>query len=1198
MALLELVIGKISISTEKETGGIIIPIGMTEIKSYRVSLINFCLKKKMYQPTEILADLEICMVDGLDTEWKPVDRKTLEKLFKHKKVSLYELEHDKNHGQNVERKVIDVIGEDYYVHEVLPCYKPDSMVVKLKIYSLDKLLTVSRYCSTWTAKKLSEHILASELPNYKVPYDTGKHLEWDSSQMKHLLKNHQEHIFPYLVQYNESFYDMLIRTCNRWGEYVYWEDGKLRIGYNGDEGKAKQIKDFYSISYHDYAAVHPVSADGTYAAEAPYDNNVLNSNVAKNGFAKVFGTIKNMADLEDGADYYWLGKVGQVLTNNKSIMNFLFDSAVNDLLAWAQQDALVSQYNDDHNADYFKKKKKYISMLDEQYDNGKKTLNQFSEFEPIVDAKHYAKVLAGEMLAEQNTIDIDYDTTWPGLKLGNIIDVNDDKYIVTEISAEKRESSLVFRVIATAKDDDDALFYPTMIPSGHIRTSGPQVGIVVDVQDPTRKNRVRLKYPWQFKTTLEKITASDLKGHDVSDATPWLLYASSSGPAGAGVHGRHYLAEKVLVNFANNNVERPFVVGAVSTATPGSLKTGSAVLQAPNGEYVKVHEGSGKGATAFMANFTPGLSLVNGFIDFPDFFGDNEMSKAFEGGVDIGDRYGIWKISGSTDKRAINISSPWGTVSVNAFTGISINAPNGNVSIKGKNVSIEAGNNLTLTSGTNIRNKFISSYGDGGFNITTFMYDVAEMAAKKLASMVESIIDLSLIRSLIEVYWRPQEGALSIQSNRYLKLSAGGAKAGYPDAAYLDPKKKAKEAIEQSGVLKMGPTMDELLSKVPLIVEKMMTKYNENYKACVTKKSEFVKTINLLRDVSNNWGSDICLEYKDLKGIFWDPKTEKITDADLGFTDNCKSDSIDDVNLAEVSDARDIPINCSKDDLDKERAEILEQRKKRKADVVKMANALLKCIAKLRTEPQKLGDLTAYGIGRHIRKAPTGYMDAFKKAVSAEMCKNTTFYKLVSEEGVIKDARANLTMNALNGFDFHKKALIRQIAMNLIDGWGMKSGKAMPASDTELENDDKWNDYVSGLEFTKPLTQSGNFLDAVVAAFDPSSLNLATPIKEYYSWGNAKAGQILFGTGSTLCMNSNGNITQLDASDNQGKLSKALLNEKEQGEYDSLNSQVQKSLRKLGGNAGNNNDIVQEYDPDSDNQDEDNNNIIDNNIII
>ena len=31
-------------------------------------------------------------------------------------------------------------------------------------------------------------------------------------------------------------------------------------------------------------------------------------------------------------------------------MNFLFDSAVNDLLAWAQQDALVRQYNDDNNA--------------------------------------------------------------------------------------------------------------------------------------------------------------------------------------------------------------------------------------------------------------------------------------------------------------------------------------------------------------------------------------------------------------------------------------------------------------------------------------------------------------------------------------------------------------------------------------------------------------------------------------------------------------------------------------------------------------------------------------------------------------------------------------------------------------------------------------------------------------------------------
>ena len=45
----------------------------------------------------------------------------------------------------------------------------------------------------------------------------------------------------------------------------------------------------------------------------------------------------------------------------------------------------------------------------------------------------------------------------------------------------------------------------------------------------------------------------------------------------------------------------------------------------------------------------------------------------------------------------------------NAFTGITISAPNGDVSITGKNVSIRAGNNLTLESGTNVNYKLWKS---------------------------------------------------------------------------------------------------------------------------------------------------------------------------------------------------------------------------------------------------------------------------------------------------------------------------------------------------------------------------------------------------------------------------------------------------------------------------------------------------------
>lgn len=1222
MARLRLTIGKIAVSTEQETGALLFFSGVLAMQHYLVSLVDFKMQKKMYQPTEIIANLQIYMAEG--SEWKPVDNNILLKTFNHRRVSLDVLE-DTAGSSLEEAKVIDTVGNDFYVQEVIPTYKSASLFVELKIYSLDKLLTLSQYCSSWTAKKLCAHILDKELPNYKLPYDNEKHVECDTSKLKHLVKNGQEHIFPYLVQYNESFYDMLIRTCNRWGEFVYWEDGKLHIGYDTDDENVKEVKGFNSMTFHNLTSTQSISADSTYVTEAPYDDNVLNSTVKKDSAAKVFATIKNMADLDAGADYYWLAKVGQVLTNNKSILNFMFDTAVNDLVTWAQQEALVSQYNDKLNDDYFKKKKEHVSMLDEQYKDGNKTLNLFSEANPIVGAKDYAAILTGEMLAEQNTVTINYDTTWPGLKLGNVIKVNNQDFIVVEITSKKEENyelkvdlgsgkvikepvtSLVFHVTAIAKNED--VFYPMMIPAGHIRSCGPQVAVVVDVNDPNKKNRVRLKYPWQLTSVnpmYEAIAASDLKDQDVSDATPWLIYAASSGPAGAGVHGRHYLAEKVLVNYANNNVERPFVVGAVSTATPRSLKTGSAVIQAPNGEYIKVHEGTGKGATAFMANFTPGLSLANGFVDMPDLFGDSEMSKCFEGGVELGDKYGIWKISGSTDRRAIDISSPWGNVSINAFTGISINAPNGNISIKGKNVSIEAGNNLTLTSGANIRNKYISSYGDGAaFNILSFMYDVGEMAAKKMASMVESVIDLSLIRSLIEVYWRPQEGELSVQSNRYLKLSAGGAKPGYPDAAYRNPKKKAQEAIKKSGVLEMGPAIIEILGKVPLIVDKMLVRYKENYAACVSKKGEFDNALKTLVNYSNSVTyTDVCKQYDDLKNKFWDPKTTEIAEADLGFTEACKADSINDVKeLALRQAAIDMDfLKKSRKSTTAAKEYILKRRKACKEDIVKKANALLKSIIKLRTESQKLGDDRTYTISRWRRNVPLDYISTFKKATSPDKCKDSAFFKYAFSEGVINDGRANLTADAMNDFAFHKEALIRMIALNLVEGLGMKSQKPKPANDDALEDSATWKEYVESLEFTMPMKTTGSLLDALGQAFSIDNLNLTTPFKEYATWGNAKAGQILFGTGTTLYMNSEGGISPIDASDNQGKLSKALLKEKDESAYDSLNSQVQIALKGLCSNViVNNNQVQQHVANDEDEEDpnnNNNNNSIENQVMV
>ncbi|MBR3657875.1 MAG: hypothetical protein IKN58_11950, partial [Prevotella sp.] len=513
-----------------------------------------------------------------------------------------------------------------------------------------------------------------------------------------------------------------------------------------------------------------------------------------------------------------------------------------------------------------------------------------------------------------------------------------------------------------------------------------------------------------------------------------------------------------------------------------------------------------------------------------------------------------------------------------------INAPNGNISIKGKNVSIEAGNNLTLTSGTNIRNKFASTYGDGAaFNILSFMYDVETMVAKKLASMVESVIDLSLIRSLIEVYWKPQEGALTIQSNRYLKLGAGGALPGYPDAAYLNPKKleerdKKLTDKEIPQTLKMGPAMVHIINAVPKIVDKMITNYKKSYEKCISKEDELNKAINKLRDYSNTINPDkVCRHYSDLKNKFWNPQTKKIEEADMGFTNACKADSINDVDgyaIFQVENGDDA--NASKYSRKSQEAlknYILKRRKKCKADVVKKANELLESIAKLRTEPQKLGDLTAYGIGPRESDAPADYIKALQTAISAEKCKDSAMFKYAyDDKDAITDERAYLTDGAITNDKFHRDALIRLISLNLVEGWGMES-KAIkfklngnkiveskiaatpqkPASDADLENEAMWNLYVRSLQFTKPMAKATSLLDDVVEGLNLNNLNLAAPFREYYSWANAKSGQILFGTGSTYSMKTDGTISKLETHHNQGKITRALLSEKEQGAYDRLN---------------------------------------------
>jgi hypothetical protein len=358
----------------------------------------------------------------------------------------------------------------------------------------------------------------------------------------------------------------------------------------------------------------------------------------------------------------------------------------------------------------------------------------------------------------------------------------------------------------------------------------------------------------------------------------------------------------------------------------------------------------------------------------------------------------------------------------------------------------------------------------------------------------------------------------------------------------------------------------------------------------VNKRSEFDGILADLKKRSNGDPKEApCAEYKDLKNKFWDPNTKKLEEADLGFKDNCKCASIDDVDN-EALKGYDSTIDMTNlVAVEAAKNAIINDRKKLKKDLLEKAKELLESIANLRSEPLKFENMETYDISRSLRYAPKDYVEAIKAAFSDEKCKDSAFFKYAyDKKNAITDSRADLTLinNSVPNIDVLKKALYRRVALNLVEGWGMVSQAikktldsqgaivesqiaqkpAKPVSDEDLENDVKWSLYVSSLEFEEPLEKTGNWVDHMVSdsKFDPlSKINLAVPYQEYNAWGNQKTGQILFGTGTTLSMKKDGTIGELDTRYNGDTISMNWRYEKDKKAYERLNKIIHTYLSGL-----------------------------------
>ena len=1158
MAQIRLTIGDIAVTNESLTSTV-----KFDTTSYQVCLVSLSFQKKMYQPTEIKAELQFFMT----SKWVSIGRTDIEETFKLKNAILEVVEPKTSNSSDDDKyTVLDTIGKDFYVHDVRPHYQPECMYVSLKIYSLDKLLTLNKECNTYVGKKLSS-ILGSVLGNYKVPYETSSTLSYDNSGMQVLQvdasgsdsddnKDKKEHKFPYLIQYNESFYDLLKRTTNRWGEFLYWENGTLTIGYDDSKPIKVDTTKFTDIYYFDLDSVAlDLPEAGSYDYAAAYDENVGNKPIKKDPY-QVYGKLFKF---NGQLDKYAFSVASRFFQNEESVTAWAVGLLVDDLWDLMSETTYVNSDNKDFKDDYFD------SNYDtEQYNDNEDELNLYSEYGSKYDkdTSYYSEILGYETAAGKNAIRIKYDTTWPEMKLGDVITVKDDKFIVVEVlGVSPKELRIVdnskvlvypsqtitFEIVATAINKTDNKYYPATLPTGHVRRSGPQVATIVDMDDPLKANRVRVVYDWQGENASE------------SDYSPWLLYAA--GSHGSPRAGRHLNGTKVLVGFANDNIERPYVLGNIQEAdTFVELKDVS--LETPGKRKFQMWDHVGGVQKFVSGTFAPIVSTISDFSPTVDYLSLGDGGLQYAGGFCITDRLGLYNISGSTEEREVKISSAWGDVKVSAFTGISISAPNGDVKIKGKNVEISAGNNLTLTSGKNVG--YHTAWGKGEDpSVSSILSDVVCKLIEKIGEKVQ-LIDLSFIRDTLEVVFRPHEGSLTLKSNRYMKLETGSNECDFPMAAYNKDKRQkivdeeAKSSILStiggdsfkavdpfSGNVTETPSSISMIRSLIWIIKRLsgiftnwLDDYQKKYDKLVVLRYYLDAAILELKIYSEaqDWdNTDVCKTYDDLKESIWDTDdTDDWTDDDLEFKENVKvgDDAIQ--NVSQDCQNRNAQADKEGEAL---RKWIVSMRVKKRGEIVDRVNLLRKAIRELKIMEWSEIDLSKQFSTKmgHYLPFPDKFISTMEDALSKDKCSDVPTFHSTEE----RKALTNKVKDKAN-YEAWKKYMPRLVVVKFLVALGFtddlrseindannpnqKRKVEKPSFETvelngnqSLANDAYWADYVKSLSGVPAIKKAESSLLTAVANSAADALKGITDLdnimgfKENFTWSEGKKGGILFG---------------------------------------------------------------------------------------
>lgn len=837
-----------------------VPLGT---QSTTIQLYYLAFNRQVYKPNEVVADLCIGKTD--------ISSANLNQLLgRYVKIERY----SKTESQSVATTEETFSG--FYIHDILPL-KEENMYpyVRCHIYSLDHQLTLKKYSRAYTGSQLFADILLEGYKSSVTDYQKGSfqynktasteqslyfptyykqkattdnddtlttfdHLACKITYSKKASsgadyteeKKTTERIQPYLVQYNESFYDFMVRTANRCGEFFFWDDNALRLGRTctgaGSLPTGQSLDTTISDSECKTIFYSAFDSDNSYKTEF-FTSDPLNdlAIVPELNSSNIGSAINNISankkyyyneevnhDIyrtrvyEDRFDSYekeeYFNKVKFVLNYFSRVLNstsiydiikkFLLYEPISAIISAARSAYENLTWNKLHLIQDQRKHKEYRRFSHKKSNDVKNDSNYtyFSSFTTAdtnghVDSTFYEKIRKNEEILSQKLITFNLKEA-KRFRLGQVITYDSTDYAIIQIKINLNDNASKFSAI---DPEGDATFsdmkagvamqvvaipviytdtakttyevYPPMHPAGHVRHSEPQTAIVSDFMDPQQRGRVRIIYPWQYETDTE--------------ASPWIRVLTPSATPGTGCTFPLAVGDEVLVNYESNNIERPYVVGSLFNRT--NFASPDMAIKSKNGHNISFTNPID--STKFLQGVSPMYNFLRPFL--PNFEAGSLDDLKLTGGITISDYFGFYKIDMSTDQRKIDISSPFGKVNIDAFTGITISAPNGDITIKGKNVNIEAGNTVKITSGTNIREKsFFGANLDGEWNnamaggVMKTLGALGDAVSEFIKPSLE-VVDFQLLRTMMEVVLRPIDGTLQIKSYKYLLLEAGSGDA-------------------------------------------------------------------------------------------------------------------------------------------------------------------------------------------------------------------------------------------------------------------------------------------------------------------------------------------------------------------------------------------------------------------------------------